>query len=138
MFSHSISRNRLLATLAPEDLALLAHELTEHPLAQGAILQQAEAPVEQVYFPQSGMISLVSTMRTGETVETAAVGRNGVVGAFAGLGPWNAFTHAVVQVPGTAACISLRRSRVSNGARALWATPNGMEFRSRRSWTRRA
>jgi len=100
------NRNRLLAALAPEDLALLAPLLKERPLEQQAILQEAEAPVEEVYFPLSGMISLVVSMEAGETVETAAVGRNGVIGAFAGLGPWNAFTRAVVQVPGTAACIS--------------------------------
>jgi CRP-like cAMP-binding protein len=33
------------------------------------------------------------------------VGREGAVGAFGGLGPWNAFTRAVVQLPGTAVVI---------------------------------
>jgi CRP-like cAMP-binding protein len=45
-------------------------------------------------------------MEAGEVVETATVGRRGAVGAFAGLGPWHAFTRAVVQIPGTAMVIS--------------------------------
>jgi CRP-like cAMP-binding protein len=51
------------------------------------------------------MVSLVSVMEKGQIVETAVVGRKGVVGAFAGLGPWNAFTRATVQIPGTVAVI---------------------------------
>jgi CRP-like cAMP-binding protein len=44
-------------------------------------------------------------MEGGEVVETAMVGREGAVGAFGGLGPWNAFTRAVVQLPGLATVI---------------------------------
>jgi CRP-like cAMP-binding protein len=44
-------------------------------------------------------------MENGITVETAIIGREGAVGAFAGLGPWRAFSHAKVQVPGVAVAI---------------------------------
>jgi len=98
--------NRLLAMLSPPALALLVPHLRTCPLTQGATLQEAESPVERVYFPQSGLISLVARMQTGEIVDTAAVGREGAIGAFAGLGPWNAFTRAVVQVSGRAVFIS--------------------------------
>jgi len=108
-FSQQARGNRLLEALAPADRALIVPHLKYCPLLQGAILQESETPVEQVYFPQSGMISLVVVMRTGEVVETAAVGREGVIGAFAGLGRWNAFTRAIVQVPGSAAFISAAR-----------------------------
>lgn len=108
-FLDRIEGNRLLAALAPADAELLTPHLHRYSLVQGAVLQEIEAPVEQVYFPESGMISLVVTMQSGDTVETATVGREGVVGAFAGLGAWNAFARAIVQVPGTAACISAAR-----------------------------
>jgi CRP-like cAMP-binding protein len=52
------------------------------------------------------MVSLVSVMDDGRVVETAVVGREGTVGAFAGLGPWHAFTRAIVQIPATIAVIS--------------------------------
>jgi CRP-like cAMP-binding protein len=105
MDSADYSRNRLLAALDPADLALLTPYLRRVSLIRGAALQEQEALVEQVYFPVSGMISLVSVMDAGDLVETATVGREGAVGAFAGLGPWHAFTRAIVQIAGEAACI---------------------------------
>ena len=97
--------NRLLKGLEPADFALLGPHLRQARLLQGLILQEQEAAVEKVYFPLSGVISLMSVLEGGAMVETAMVGREGVVGAFAGLGPWNAFTRAVVQIPGVAAVI---------------------------------
>jgi CRP-like cAMP-binding protein len=84
-------------------------------LPQGLVLQEQEALVEDVYFPSSGVISLISVMEGGEVVETATVGREGAVGAFGGLGPWRAFTRAVVQVPGAAAVISVARFQAAAG-----------------------
>lgn len=99
--------NRLLAALEPSDHALLAPHLRRAFFAQGAVLQEQEAPVAHVYFPMNGMVSLVSVMEDdGQVVETAVVGREGAIGAFAGLGPWNAFTRATVQIPATIAIIS--------------------------------
>jgi CRP-like cAMP-binding protein len=66
------------------------------------MLQEQGEPIERVYFPNSGMISLVAVMRHGNAVETATVGREGAVGAMSGLGPRRAFTRAVVQMAGTA------------------------------------
>ena len=97
--------NRLLKGLDPADFALLGPHLRQVRLLQGVILQEQEAAVENVYFPLSGVISLVSVVEGGAMVETAMVGREGVVGAFAGLGPWNAFARVIVQIPGSAASI---------------------------------
>lgn len=74
--------------------------------ARGEILQEQEAPVAQVYFPMSGLVSLVSVMEDGQEIETALVGRDGAVGAFVGLGRWNAFARATVQIPATCAVIT--------------------------------
>lgn len=105
MSPYERNRNRLLATLGQADFARIAPHLRNVPLVQGAVLQEQETPVEEVYFPFSGVISLISVMEGGEVVETAMVGREGAVCVFAGLGPWNAFTRAVVQLPGIAAAI---------------------------------
>jgi CRP-like cAMP-binding protein len=99
--------NLLLMALDGDDFALLSPHLKEVSLRQGQILQEQEALVEEVYFPLNGVISLISVMEGGELVETATVGREGAVGAFAGLGPWHAFSRASVQLPGTAAAISV-------------------------------
>jgi CRP-like cAMP-binding protein len=97
--------NWLLAALEPSDYALLMPQLRTSYFSQGAVLQEQEAPVAHVYFPMNGMVSLVSVMEDGQVVESAVVGREGAVGAFAGLGPWNAFTRATVQIPAAVAVI---------------------------------
>src|SRR5258708_22529817 len=68
-------------------------------LAQGTVLFEAGEEVDDVYFPQSGMISLVVVMRDGKAIESAAVGREGVVGAMAGLGPYISRVRAIAQLP---------------------------------------
>src|SRR5262245_28551630 len=107
--------NRFLADLDRADFALLAPYLHKIPLVQGSVLQEQEAPVEQVYFPLSGVVSLISVMGDGTATQTAMVGREGAVDAFGGLGPWNAFTRAVVQLPGHALAIPVARFQVAVG-----------------------
>ena len=81
-----ISGNGLLAALEPFDFALLHPHLRQLPLIAGATLQDEEAPVEQIYFPLSGLISLVAVMEAGEAVETATIGRRGRSGRSQGWG----------------------------------------------------
>jgi CRP-like cAMP-binding protein len=97
--------NRLLAALNPTDYALVRPHLSTACFERGAILQEQEAPVAHVYFPMSGLVSLVSVMKDGHEIETAVVGRDGAVG-FVGLGRWNAFARATVQIPATCAVIT--------------------------------
>jgi CRP-like cAMP-binding protein len=98
-------QNRLLATLQPADFSRLEPFLKQIVLEQGALLHEQEDSVERVYFPQSGMISLLAVMGNGQAIETATVGREGAVGAMSGLGPAHASSRAVVQVAGTALVI---------------------------------
>jgi CRP-like cAMP-binding protein len=103
----TLHRNRILSALGAAELALLEAGLTTVSYEQGALLQEQGEPIEQVYFPQSGMISLVAVMNDGEkSIETATVGNEGVVGAMSGLGPRHAFNRAVIQVAGAMARIS--------------------------------
>jgi CRP-like cAMP-binding protein len=98
--------NRFLATLPPHDFALLAPHLRTIALERGAMLHDVGEEIEHVYFPHTGMVSLVAVMRSGATVETATIGRAGVIGASAGLGARQTFGRAIVQLPGTAAWLS--------------------------------
>jgi CRP-like cAMP-binding protein len=63
-------------------------------------LQEAGDPIDTVYFPESGMISLLAVMEAGNAVETATIGREGGVGVMAGLGGRVATGRAVVQLEG--------------------------------------
>jgi CRP-like cAMP-binding protein len=93
-------RNRLLAALDPEDVELLSAHLKSSHLRQGVVLQEAGDPMDQVYFPQSGMISVLAVMEAGNGVETATIGREGAVGVMAGLGGRTATGRAVIQLEG--------------------------------------
>ena len=85
---------------------MLAAHLTTGSLAQGEVVYEAGAEVDHVYFPHGGMFSLLAVMRDGKAIETATVGREGVVGAMAGLGLYKSLVRAIVQLPVSASKIA--------------------------------
>ena len=101
--------NRLLAALPPADFDLLAPELETVVLDQDAILSRAGDQIEHVFFPNSGAISLMIDMANGQTVATAAVGREGAVGILSVLGPSPSANTAIVCAAGTASRIPASR-----------------------------
>ena len=103
------SGNRLLATLPAADLGLLVPELEDVELDQDMIPLRAGDPTEYVYFPHRGAISLMMEMANGQTVATALVGREGVIGSLSVLGSSPAPVTAVVRIPGTASRLSASR-----------------------------
>ncbi len=84
------------------DFDLLSPDLEPITLEQNAVLVQAGAPIQHVFFPVSGAISLMIDMANGQTVATAAVGREGAVGILSVLGPSPSDYSAVVCVAGAA------------------------------------
>jgi CRP-like cAMP-binding protein len=114
----SQGRNRLLAVLPPNDMALLAPDLEEVHFEQGVLLQEADTPIERVYFPSNGMISLLAVMRDGKGVETATIGREGAVNVMSGFGSLRSPNRAVMQVAGDASQIAAGKfkSAVENSA----------------------
>jgi CRP-like cAMP-binding protein len=110
-------RNRLLAAFPPEVLPQLEDELRPVPLAQGSLIFEAGEPIEHVYFPQTGLISLMVVTSDGSTVETSIVGREGAVGLHRGFGERRSFTRASVQVRGTFAVLHADRfQQIVNGS----------------------
>jgi CRP-like cAMP-binding protein len=105
--------NRLLAALPRADFDLLAPEVETVPLVQDAVLSQAGDQIEHVFFPDSGAISLMIDMANGETVATAAVGREGAVGLLSVLGPSPSAITAIVRAAGTASRIPASRFHVA-------------------------
>src|SRR4029453_4280297 len=92
--------------LPPSDFPLLTPHLRTVTLERGVMLHEAAGEIERVYFPHSGMVSLVAVMQNGATVETATVGRAGGIGASSGPGAKQSFGRAIVQLPGTAAWLT--------------------------------
>jgi len=113
-------RNRLLAALSPADFSLLAPNLKDISLTQGDVLQEAGEAIKHVYFPQSGMISLLAVMQNGSAVETATVGREGAAGAMSGLGSQIAPHRSVSQIEGIASRIAAARFEAAvNGSASI-------------------
>jgi CRP-like cAMP-binding protein len=70
----------LLASRSRADYALVRPHLTQVRLKQGAIVQDAERPIQHIYFPLEGMISMLAVLETGEAIEIVAIRREGAVG----------------------------------------------------------
>jgi CRP-like cAMP-binding protein len=95
-------RNRLLAALPSRHLKRLMQELEHIPYQGGEVLIDAEAPLDQVYFPESGVISMVAVYADGSSIETATVGREGCTGVQAIFGAKRSTARLLVQIPGSA------------------------------------
>ena len=95
-------KNLLLSQLAPADLKLLEGHLKPTYFKQHDVLFEADQEIRHVYFPAGAVISLVVTLSTGETVEAAMVGSDGVLGAAAALDGRVSLSRGVVQLPGDA------------------------------------
>jgi CRP-like cAMP-binding protein len=72
--------NRILAALPREDFARLVPHLKAVRLERDEVVYIAGDQIRYVYFPISGLMSLLSTTETGSTVEVAMVGNEGIVG----------------------------------------------------------
>jgi CRP-like cAMP-binding protein len=93
-------KNLLLGRLAPPDLQLLAPHLKPAHFAQRHVLFEADEKIGHVYFPTSAVVSLVVTLSTGEIIEAAMVGMDGVVGASAALDGKISLSRGIVQLGG--------------------------------------
>jgi CRP-like cAMP-binding protein len=92
------TRNRLLLSLASADYEALSKHMRPMAFKQGTVLYEPEDPVDWVYFPEQGLISLLSVMLSGTAVETAVVGNEGGVGYLEAVGAGVTFSRALVQV----------------------------------------
>jgi CRP-like cAMP-binding protein len=93
-------KNLLLSLLAPADSQALEPHLKLAHFDQQQVLFEAEEQIRHVYFPTSAVVSLVVTLSTGETIEAAMVGTDGVVGASAALDGRVALSRGIVQLGG--------------------------------------
>jgi len=73
-------------SLSQADFSQVAALLKTVTHEQGLVLQEPGDEVVHIHFPHTGMISLLAVLKDGKAIETATVGREGVVGAMAGLG----------------------------------------------------
>jgi hypothetical protein len=107
----SHSSNRVLASLAQDDIAFLLPHLRSTDLPQETVLYEAGGTIDRVYFPHAGVISLVVRLATGDMIEAAMIGREGVVGGLSALDSKVSISMAIVQIAGSASVIGVEHVR---------------------------
>lgn len=103
--------NEILRSLPAEVLESLRPDLRLVKLAAGQILYEPGDVVDCLYFPESGLISLVTPMRNGQDVENTSRGRDGGIGYVEACGSEMMVSRAVVQIKGQAWRLSACRYR---------------------------
>jgi len=97
--------NALICALDGATYRELEPHLDEVDFARGEVIYEPGQPVDRVYFPNSGVVSVITAMQDGSAVETGTVGRESAVGLMAGLTEVAAFSRMVGQTNGHAAVI---------------------------------
>jgi hypothetical protein len=96
------SGNLLLASFSDSDAAALLPHLKPVHLESEKILFEAGGEIADIYFPTGAIVSLVVGLSSGEIIEAAMVGKDGVVGASAALGGNIPVNRGIVQLGGPA------------------------------------
>jgi CRP-like cAMP-binding protein len=96
------TRNRLLAALPPDVLAQIWPRLKAVELPFRDVLHEPGKPIEAIYFPETGWVSMLAYLESGDAAEVGLVGRDGMVGLPVLLGADHDDIEAMVQAPGTA------------------------------------
>lgn len=103
--------NLLLASLRAADFAALRPHLKVAELTLGTVLYEIGDRITRVYFPHSGVISLVVPLESGEIIESAMIGRESLLGGSSGLNGQVSVSKAIVQIAGTASVVDTKRFR---------------------------
>jgi CRP-like cAMP-binding protein len=101
--------NRLLASLEPDDFAWLEPHLEIVELPKGKVIYEAGETIRHTYFPHDTIISLVTVLENGGSVEMAAFGREAAVGFVSAIVTRQSFGRYIAQFSGTASRISVER-----------------------------
>jgi CRP-like cAMP-binding protein len=99
-------RNRLLLALPSRNLKRLMPELEQIRCHRAQVLMNADSSLDHVFFPDSGVVSVVAVYASGSIIEMATIGREGCSGVQAILGAKRSSVQLLVQIPGTAAKMS--------------------------------
>jgi CRP-like cAMP-binding protein len=106
MLGQATDRNAFLSELSAAEYGSLRSHLAPLELRVGQCLHYLGDPVEEVVFPNSGLIAMTMPLRDNPGAAAALVGRDGMVGAFAALAAVPAASDAVVHIAGQASRLS--------------------------------
>src|SRR5271155_2185447 len=98
--------NRLLLALPSSNLKQLMPELEYIHCQRGQVLMDADSSLDHVFFPDTGVVSVVAVYADGSIIEMATIGREGCTNVQAVFGAKRSSVRLLVQIPGTAAKIT--------------------------------
>lgn len=98
--------NQLLASLPGNIFHAIQPALVQVELKLRTNIYNADDEIDWVYFPQSGMISILHVLDDSRGIEIATIGNEGVLGAMTAFGLRLSLSQAIVQVPLQASKIS--------------------------------
>lgn len=101
------SPNRILADLPPKEYARLAPHLEPFEMSHSKIIYRAGQRIEHVYFPHRAMVSVVSHLSDGSSVEVGVVGMEGMTGLPTLMGVDVSPHENIVQIPNGATRLSV-------------------------------
>lgn len=102
MLTESHAKNAFLSGLAAPEIALFRSHLAPLELRVGDALHRCGAQIENIIFPDSGLVTMTVPLREVAGAGVALAGREAIIGGFAAIGCAPASCDAEVQVPGTA------------------------------------
>jgi CRP-like cAMP-binding protein len=93
-------QNRILRSLSKAEWDVLRPQMTPITWKLSDIIYKEDEPIEDVFFVESGLASIVSQMSSGGSVEVSLVGRDGMLGTAALLGAKSTPHRTFTQVAG--------------------------------------
>ena len=99
-------RNRLLASLSSSDRALLQPHLSPVALELRHVLEAPKRPIQNVYFMDAGIASVVAVQAGDTRVEVGLIGREGMTGTAIVLGAISSPHESYIQLAGSAQVIA--------------------------------
>jgi CRP-like cAMP-binding protein len=100
--THPYTLNRLLASLPSEEWKALLPHMEQVSLSHGQSIILPDEPIPFIYFPLNSLLSMVTVMEDGSTVEAGAIGREGMGGLPVLLDAGTTPMQTLTQIPGQA------------------------------------
>ena len=126
------ARNLLIQRMSAEDRGRLASHFSEMRIDFKQTLLEQDKPINDVYFVEAGVMSMVTDLADGSTIETGTVGNEGLVGLPAVLGVFRAPGRVFCQIrPGASRARCNDRSRSRGRLAVVQAAASVREFRDR-------
>jgi len=93
-------RNRLLRALPDEEFDLLLPHMERLEVPLLAVLNAPNTPFDHVFFPETGVISIVNELAGGDVVEAGTIGNEGMAGISVVLEGEMVPSTVTMQIPG--------------------------------------